>query len=132
MKLAYDFYKSLLLVNKKLTKEIFLAKTGAIDGYSLNMFSRMYDSITSELIDVEREFEKYYSFEYKSLEQFFYRKYNLKPEHIEELMEERKNNPDCIIYRKDDNSYGDYGIGSFSFSETMYDRVMNIIMLKNK
>jgi hypothetical protein len=47
-------------------------------------------------------------------------------------MEERKNNHDCIIYRKDDNSYGDYGIGSFSFSETMYDRVMNIIMLKNK
>jgi hypothetical protein len=71
MKLAYDFYKSLLLVNKKLTKEIFLAKTGALDGYSLNMFSRMYDSITSELIDVEREFEKYYSFEYKSFEQFF-------------------------------------------------------------
>lgn len=131
MKLAYDFYKSLLLVNKNLTKEIFIEKSGAGNGYSLDMFSRMYDSITSELIDVEREFDKYYSFEYKSIEQFLYRKYNIKAEHIKELMEEKSSNPECIIYRKDDNSFGDYGIGTFTFSETMYDRVTNIIMLKN-
>lgn len=130
MKLAYDFYKSLLLVNKNLTKDLFIERTGAEDGYSLKMFSKMYDSITSELIDVDREFEKYYSFEYKSVEQFLYRKYNLKREHIHELMEERKKNPDCKLYRKDDNSYGDYGIAQFTFSEAMYDRVMNIIMLK--
>ncbi len=131
MKLAYDFYKSLLLVNKNLTKEIFISKTGAKDGYSLNMFSRMYDSVTSELVDVDKEYEKYYSFEYKSLEQFLYRKYNLKREHIEELMKVRKTNPDCILYRKDDSSYGDYSISQFTFSDTMYDRVIEILTLKN-
>ncbi|SDL14955.1 hypothetical protein SAMN05421823_104500 [Catalinimonas alkaloidigena] len=131
MKLGYDFYKSLLLINKNLTKEIFIERTGAKDGYSLNMFSRMYDSITSELINVDKEYEKYYSFEYESMEHFLYRKYNLKGKYIVELMEASKNNPNCLLYRKDDNSYGDYGIAQFTFSDTMYDRVMDIIMLKN-
>jgi hypothetical protein len=131
MKLGYDFYNSLLLINKNLTKEIFIERTGVKDGYSLSMFSRMYDSVTSELIDVDEEYEKYYSFEYKSMEHFLYRKYNLKGKHIEELMGERKKNPDCLLYRKDDNSYGDYGIAQFTFSDTMYDRVMEILMLKN-
>lgn len=130
MKLGYDFYKSLLLINKNLTKGIFIEKAGVQDGYSLRMFSRMYDSVTSELIDVDKEYKKYYSFEYSSIESFLYRKYNLKEKHIVELMEERKNNPDCLLYRKDDNSYGDYGIAQFTFSDTMYDRVMEILTLK--
>ena len=130
MKLAYEFYKSLLLINKNLTKEIFLEKSGAQNGYSLNLFSRMYDSVTSELINVDFEFEKYYSFEYESIEQFLYRKYNIEENEIDELMQFRKDNPDCILYRKDDASYGDYGIPQFMFSESMYDRIIEVLTLK--
>lgn len=129
MKLAYDFYKSLLLINKNLTKEIFLEKSGAQSGYSLNMFSRMYDSVTSELINMDLEYEKFYSFEYENIEQFLYRKYNIKVEYIDELMQFRKDNPDCILYRKDDASYGDYQIPQFMFSEPMYDRIIDILTL---
>lgn len=132
MKLAYDFYKSLLLINKNLTKEIFIERVGVQNGYSLNMFSRMYDSVTSELIDLDDEYLKYYSFEYSSMEIFLYRKYNLNEDDILDLMEQRKNNPDCILFRKDDNSYGDYGIAQFTFSDPMYDRVTEILMLKNQ
>lgn len=130
MKLAYDFYKSLILVNKNLTKEIFLEKTGAKSGYSWDMFCRMYDNITSELIDMEREYEKYYSFEYKTFECFLFRKLNLKYEDLVLLMKEKQENPDCIIYRKEDGSYGDHGIDTFTFSDALYDRITNIIMLK--
>ncbi len=132
MKLAYNSYNSILLINKNLTKEIFIERTGVKDGYSLSMFSRMYDSLTSELIDVDEEYKKYYSFEYESMELFLYRKYNLNTKDIEELLEERNNNTECLLYRKDDNSYGDYGIAQFTFSDTMYDRVMEILMLKNQ
>lgn len=132
MKLAYDFYKSLLLINKNLTKEIFLEKSGAQSGYSLNMFSRMYDSVTSELINMDLEYEKFYSFEYENIEQFLYRKYNIKVEYIDELMQFRKDNPDCILYRKDDASYGDYQIPQFMFSEPMYDRIIDILTLKKQ
>ncbi len=132
MRLTYDFYKSLLLVNKNLTKEIFLSKTGAKDGYALDMFSRMYDSVTSELINLDIEYSKYYSFEYSTLESFLYRKYNINEENIFKLIEERKKYPDCILYRKDDLAYGGNGeLSTFAFSETMHDRVMEIIMLKN-
>lgn len=132
MILSYDFYKSLLLINKNLKKEIFLEKAGAQSGYSLNMFSRMFDSVSSELINVDLEYEKYYSFEYESMEQFLYKKYNVRGKHIKELMQFRKDNPDCILYRKDDNSYGDYGIPQFMFSESMNDRIIEILTLKKQ
>lgn len=131
MKLSYDFGNSLLLLNRKLTKDIFLEKAKVKSSYSLNLFSKMFDSIFSELIDVENEFEKYYSFEYESIEHYLYKKYNLKSDHLFKLMEERKENPDCGLYRKDDFSYGDYGLSQFAFSDTMYERVTNILMLKD-
>ena len=131
MKLCYDYNKSLLFINKNLTEEIFIEKAGVQNGYSLKMFSKMYDSITSELIDVEQEYKKYYLFEYNTLEKFLYKKYNLKEEDVVELMKEQKNNPDFLLYRKNDNSYGDYGITQLAFSDTMYDRVMEILTLKN-
>lgn len=131
MKLSYDFGDSLLLLNRNLTKVIFLEKAKVKSSYSLNLFSKMFDSIFSELIDVENEFKKYYSFEYESIENYLYKKYNLKSDQISRLMEERKSNPDCGLYRKDDYSYGDYGLSQFAFSDTMYDRVMNILTLKD-
>lgn len=130
MKLTYDYDKSLFLINRNLTKEIFIKESGVNDGYSHSMFSRMHDSIFSELIDLDKEFEKYYSFEYISMNEFLWRKYNLKSKHIDELNEVRRKNPDCILYRKDDYSYGDYGIIQFAFSETMYNRIFKILMLK--
>lgn len=130
MKLPYDFYKSFLLLSSKLTKEIFLDKAGVKDGYSLQMFSKMYDSIFSELINVEKEYETYYSTEYRSLESFLFKKYNLKEKDVELIMNEKEKNPDCYLYRKDDNSYGDYGLVQFTFSDVMYDRIVDILMLK--
>ena len=53
MKLSYDFGKSLLLLNSRLTKDIFLEKSGAKNGYSITLFSKMFDSIFSGLIDLE-------------------------------------------------------------------------------
>lgn len=130
MKLTYDYDKSLFLIHRNLTKEIFINESGVNDGYSLSMFSRMYDSIFSELIDLDKEFEKYYSFEYNSMDLFLWRKYNLKTIHINELNKVRTINPDCILYRKDEYSYGDYGIMQFAFSETMKNRIFKILMLK--
>lgn len=131
MKLTYSYSKSLLLINPNLTKEIFLRKVGAQSGYARQMFSRMYENIFSELISVDREYEKYYSFEYASLAKFLWKKYNIDSEDLEELISIRKDNPDCILYRKDDYSYGDYGIGQFTFSETLYKRITDILLLKN-
>ncbi|MEC4086234.1 hypothetical protein [Myroides odoratimimus] len=127
MVLAYDFYKSFWILNPNLTKEYFLIKVGARDGYAKNMFSRIYDCIFSELIDVEEEYEKYYSFEYESFAYYLYKKYNLKVEDIEELIHQINTFPNCRIYRKDDHSYGDYKVPQFITSEIMYDRIIKIL-----
>jgi hypothetical protein len=36
----------------------------------------------------------------------------------------------CRIYRKDDHSSGDY-IFDFAFSDTLYDRITNVLLLKD-
>lgn len=130
MKLGYEYDESFLLIHKNLTKEVFLEKAGVSSGFSYEMFSHMYDSITSELINMDKEYHEYYSFEYLSLEAFLYKKFNLKPKSINKLIKAREKNPECILYRKDDYAYGDYGLTQFTFSETMYKRIIELLLLK--
>jgi hypothetical protein len=132
MKLGYDYDDSFLLMHKNLTKVIFLEKAGVASGFSYEMFSHMYDSITSERINVDKEYQDYYSFEYPSLEAFLYKKFNIKAEWIDKLVKKRKKNPECILYRKDDYAYGDYGLAQFTFSDTLYKRIIKILLLKEK
>lgn len=131
MKLAYDYYKSFIFIDKDLNKERFLEEVGVKNGFSYEMFSRIYDSITSGLVNAEIEYQKYYSFEYDSFEKYLYRKLNMKVSEIEDLLSQQKENPNCILYRKNDNAYGDYGLSQFIFSDTMYDRIISILIMKN-
>jgi hypothetical protein len=127
MVLAYDFYKSFWLLNPKLTKDVFLNIVGANNGYALNMFTRIHYSIFSELIDVENEYVKYYSFEYQTFDDYLFKKYNLDAKEIKKLNKKKNKFPFCKIYRKDDHSYGDYSIPQFITSETMYKRITKIL-----
>lgn len=127
MILAYDFYKSFWLINPNLSLKFFLDIVGAEKGYALNMFTRIHNSVYSELIDLESEFEKYYSFEYESFENYLFKKYNIEVKDIERLMKKKKKNPHCRIFKKDDYSYGDYTIPQFITSEPMYKRIINVL-----
>jgi len=133
MLLNYRYDESLLLINKNLTKELFLQKAGVTKGYAYEMFASMYDSIHSELINIKEEYTKYYSFEYPMLEAFLYKKLNVKWDHIKMVAKQMEKNPDCILYRKKDGySHGHYGLTQFTFSDTMYKRVIKILLLKEK
>lgn len=132
MVLRYD-YQSIFVINRNLTKDIFLQMASIEkDGYAKDMFSRMYDNIFSELIDLEYEYQKYYSKEYDCFERFLYRKMYLDDEDIDKIIEIKKENSDYIVYlKKDDYSYGDGGgLMQFAFSETMHERITNILLLK--
>lgn len=127
MVLAYDFYKAFWLLNPNLSREKFVEIVGANKGYALNMFTRIHNSIYSELIDVENEYKKYYSFEYETFEIYLFKKYNLKVKEIKKLIKKKNKFPHCKIYRKDDHSYGDYSLPTFITSETMYKRITKIL-----
>lgn len=130
MILAYEYSKVFLVINRNLDKNQFLRLTGAESGFSKEMFTKIYESIFSELIDAETEFEEYYSFEYKDLETYLFKKYNLNAKDVEDLTSLLKSNSDYKLYRTHVYSYGDYQIPQFITSETMYDKIVQILLLK--
>jgi hypothetical protein len=51
MRYNYDLYESLIVVDRRLTKKVFLQKAGIMSGkYAENMFSRLYDWLFSEYV----------------------------------------------------------------------------------
>lgn len=128
MILEYDFYKIMVLMHPNLTKEKFIKYCGAKEGYASRMFIDMYNSITSERIDLLDEYKKFYAFEYESFENFLYKKYNLDKETIGTLLKTMNKNKECRLYRKDRYSYGNYGIGQFMTSDTMIDRISKVLL----
>lgn len=130
MKYSFDFYMSILVVNRKLTKEYFLSRIGAKAGYSKTMFTIMYDAVFSEAQNLQELFEVYYKVEYKSFEEFLYKKFCMPAEFLDEMMNMLRENSDYVIILFSDIYYGHSGIVEFAFSDTMYDRVTDIILMK--
>lgn len=127
MKLAYDSYKSIIVINGELTKEDFIKKCGVNRGYSKEVFERIYENIYSELVDLIDEYKIFYSMEYDSFEEFLYRKLNISEDDIEKLLKFSESKDYLKIFRSGDASSGDYGISSFIYSDDMYDRIMALI-----
>ncbi len=71
MKYSYDSYKSLIVVNRNISKDYFLSRAGALHGYAKDMFSRIYDSIFSEAECVDDILNKYYYEEYEKWKTFY-------------------------------------------------------------
>src|SRR5271169_2297798 len=93
MKYQYSYSKSLFVINRLLTKDIFLEKAGIEQGkYAEQMFTRIYDCIFSELINIEDQYQKYYKIEYSSLAVFLYQKYCIEQILINEIMDLKAQN----------------------------------------
>jgi len=71
-----EFGQLFVMIDKNINKDIFLEKVKVKSGtFADDLFSRVYDSLFSELINLEEEFEKYYSIEYESIKHFLYHKF---------------------------------------------------------
>lgn len=127
MKLEYKTDKYLITISNLISEDIFLNLCGAGKGFSKTLFKRIYDCIFLEIIDIEEEFEKYYSIEYNSLWQFLLKKYNIKIEDIIQLKEIKACNPNIIIYKKQ-NSH--LWLEQLIFSDSMFEKIMNILLMK--
>jgi hypothetical protein len=86
-------YKSLIVIDRRLTKEMFLKNAGIKQGrYAEDMFSRMYDWIFSEARNLDDVFEKYYKPEYEDFRDFLYKKYTLSINIIDKLLAVKSEN----------------------------------------
>lgn len=130
MRIQSDSFSSLLLLNPSISRRKFLKKVGVKKNtYSFDMFYRIYDFIHSELIDLKKEYEKYYSIEYDTYESFIYHKLNIEYDIIESAKQKLKENKSLrLFYKPDDLAYGDSGsIYNFVFSEEMEERIFNLL-----
>ncbi len=130
MKYSYDSYKSLIVVNRNLSKDYFLSRAGALHGYAKDMFSRIYDSIISEAERVEDILKEFYSDEYEKIEDFLYFKYCINREDVDKIMQLVNSNENYILYDFDELNYGDSGAVIFAFSSDMYERIINILLMR--
>ena len=130
MKYAYDQYKSLIIVNKNISKDYFLNQSGASHGYALDMFSRIYECIFSEAESLEDIFERYYIQEYQDIKSILYHKYCINRDDVKMIMELKNSNPDYVIYDFDELNYGDSGSITFAFSEEICERITNLLLMK--
>ncbi|EHP48116.1 hypothetical protein [Odoribacter laneus] len=130
MKYNYDSYRMLILVNQRLTKQIFLHKINVKKGSSAEeLFSRMYDWLFSEAKFIEHDFEKYYKVEYNNFEDFLLKRYCVDKEIIKEFMSMKAINKDYILIDVDVLSYGDTGFMDLVFSEENENKFINLLLL---
>ena len=130
MRIQYDSYSSLLLLNPSTSRRKFLKKVGVKKNtYSYDMFYRIYDFIHSEIIDLKKEYERYYFIEYDTYENFIYQKLNVEYDIIESVKQKLKENKSLrLFYKPDELSYGDSGsIYNFVFSEEMEERIFKLL-----
>jgi len=137
MRYKYDSYKSLIVIDRRLTKELFLQKAGIKQGrFAEDMFSRMYDWIFSEATYLEDVFDKYYKPEYADFREFLYKKYMIPHDIIDKMLSVKSENENYTIIDVDELSSGDSGFCYLVFENEMdepyqmYDKVINFLLMK--
>jgi hypothetical protein len=137
MRYNYDSYKSLIVVDRCLTKELFLQKAGIKQGkYAEDMFSRMYDWIFSEATCLEDVFEKYYKPEYRDFRDFLYKKYIIPNGTLDAIMSVKSENENYTIIDFDELSSGYGGFINLVFDNemdepyNMYDKIIKLLLMK--
>lgn len=126
----YDDYEFIFIVHKQLDKNRFLAAAGARRGYAVDMFSRMYDALMGDSIDLVEEFERYYKIEYEDLGRFLYRKWNLSYKAVSEIIKFLKGDPNLTLKRRLESSYHGTQLRTFMSEDPMVDRIEKILLMK--
>ena len=126
---TYDYYRYIMVVNRKLTKEYFLDKDGIRGGYAQDMFSRLYDSIFSEAEDLLDSYQRYYSQEFDSLGIMLEKKFNVPKENVDEFIQDLQDNTDYTLIKFDSLSYG-IDIDSWLNSDYFNKRLNKLLLMK--
>ena len=131
MKIGYDFYESLIFVDKRLTKEMFVEMAGVEAGsFAASMFERVYDSVFQESFDVRTLFDNYFKAEYDSFDSFLYYKYLLDQEAIEWVNGKLSKDPDLTLLDWKELEQGDAPAYQFMTFFDVEDMISNLLMMK--
>lgn len=124
----YDDFEFMFLIHKDIDRDAFLQLAGAKQGYARDMFGRMYDSLLRETLDVQEEYQLYYSTEYGNLGKYLYRKWNLDFDQVNEIMTHLKENSDLRLLRRIERSYQGTELRRFMTEDPMIERIEKILL----
>ena len=64
------------------------------------------------------------------MEDFLYSKYCINREDVDKIMQLVNSNENYILYDFDELNYGDSGAVMFAFSSDIYERIINILLMR--
>jgi len=122
---VFDYY--FLVLKKRYSRKKFLEKIKVEkDSYAESIFIRIYDTLISEVVDIRKEFKKYYYKEYENIKDFLYKKYNVDDTNLIDILMEKIENG-YQVFHAEKNSSMDYSISQLIFSDTMLEK-LNILL----
>lgn len=122
---VFDYY--FLVLRKRCSRKKFLEKIKVEkDSYAESIFIRIYDTLISEVVDIRKEFKKYYYKEYENIKDFLYKKYNVDDTSLIDILMKKIENGYQVFYAEK-NSSMDFPVSQLIFSDTMLEK-LNILL----
>jgi len=122
---VFDYY--FLVLIKRYSRKKFLEKIKVEkDSYAESIFIRIYDTLITEVVDIRKEFKKYYYKEYENIKDFLYKKYNVDDISLIDMLIKKIENGYQVFYGEK-NSSMDFPISQLIFSDTMLEK-LNILL----
>lgn len=101
MRYKYQTFSYLFFSHKDITEQYFAEKSGALEGYSKDLFSRAYKTLFAESKNVKYLFDCYYQQEYNDFRDFLIRFYQLDDKCVDEMIEVMDNHPQYVLLDND-------------------------------
>lgn len=114
----------------RITKEYFIEKCAVEKGkYAEDLFSRMYDSIMSEIKCLDDEYDIFYKIEYENFEDYLYKRYCIPLNTCKSILFYKSQKKTFKLYEKDDFACGHYQIYELAFSEDLNERILSVLQM---
>ena len=126
---GYDVYRYLIFAHKDLDIDYFTRKSGATSGYALELFTRIFNSLMSESMDVSYLYETYYKEEYPTFESFILKYYELEEDIVKEIMDELHAFPEIRLYDYNALSVGE-NFDDFITSDELESRFDKLLRME--
>ena len=132
MIIHYNINDVLINLRSDLRKNDFLKQVGAKRSLHLETFSSVFDGIYSGLIDIEKEYHRFFSEEYDSFEEYLYRKFSLTKNEVDYIIDSNRKDDGIRFFRR---AYGFYGYKSIldylgdddKEGNILYKKVLNML-----
>lgn len=119
-------YNYILLINKGLTKGEFLKKVKVKKNtFAGNLMERVYENLINEASDLLYEYERFYSREYESLEEFLYKKLLIDKDTIKLLLDNFSE--EHYLYMGDLTASGNYNLAQFILSDDFKEALNKVL-----